>query len=188
MPVEALSFSGTPEAGSTAPTFEPLAVACRGVTKAFGAQTVLDRLDFAPLPGAVVGLLGTNGAGKSTLLKCLVGLLRVDAGAITVGGHDAWDLPAEIKARLGYVDQQPRYYPWMKGKHLLPYLGSFYPCWDHALLDRLAAEWGVPMNKAFGKLSPGQQQKVALLAAVGHRPDLLILDEPEALLTDKNFL
>ena len=139
---------------------------------------MLDAVDFAPPPGSVVGLLGTNGAGKSTLLKLLVGLLRVDTGVVSVAGVNSWDLPASIKARLGYVDQRPRMYPWMKPKHLLPYFGSFYPRWDTDLLDRLAGEWDVPMNQAFGKLSPGQQQKVALLVAVGHHPDLLVLDEP----------
>ena len=156
----------------------PLAFAFRGVTKQFGTQPVLAGLDFAVSPGTVVGLLGANGAGKTTLLKCLLGLLKIDAGTVTVGGHDAWDPPAAIKARIGYVDQHPKFYPWMKGKHLLPYVGSFYPQWDEPLLKRLAEQWDVPLNKAFGKLSPGQQQKIALLAAVGHDPDLLVLDEP----------
>lgn len=156
----------------------PLDFALAGVSKSFGAHRVLNRLDFTVPPGSVVGLLGTNGAGKSTLLKCLIGLLRADAGAVTIDGHDAWDLPAATKSRIGYVDQTPRFYPWMHGKHLLPYVGSFYPDWDADLIDRLAAAWEVPMNRPFGKLSPGQQQKIALLAAVGHRPGLLILDEP----------
>ena len=156
----------------------PLAVRFRGVSKRFGAQRVLDAVDFAPPPGSVVGLLGANGAGKSTLLKLLVGLLRADAGEVSVAGAGSWDLPASIKARVGYVDQRPRMYPWMKPEHLLPYFGSFYPQWDEGLLDRLAGEWAVPMDRAFGRLSPGQQQKVALLVAVGHHPDLLVLDEP----------
>lgn len=156
----------------------PLAFELARVSKAFGTHRVLDQLNFTVPPGSVVGLLGTNGAGKSTLLKCLVGLLRADAGTVTVGEHNAWDLPADIKARIGYVDQQPRFYPWMTGKHLLPYVGSFYPDWDAPLIDRLADAWEVPMDRPFGKLSPGQQQKIALLAAVGHHPGLLILDEP----------
>ena len=156
----------------------PLPLSFAGVSKSFGFHRVLDAVDFAPPPGSVVGLLGANGAGKSTLLKLLVGLLRADTGVVSVAGADSWDLPAAVKARIGYVDQRPRMYPWMKPKHLLPYFGSFYPRWDVGLLDRLAGEWAVPMNQAFGKLSPGQQQKVALLVAVGHHPDLLVLDEP----------
>ena len=167
-----------PTAVPTPDAHPPLAFELAAASKAFGTHRVLDRLDFSAPPGAVVGLLVTNGAGKSTLLKCLVGLLRVDAGTVTVGGHNAWDLPADIKARIGYVDQQPRFYPWMTGKHLLPYVGSFYPGWDPRLIDHLANAWEVPMNRPFGKLSPGQQQKIALLAAIGHRPGLLILDEP----------
>ena len=167
----------TGSAGSANPV-DPPAVDVRGLTKAFGRDRVLDGLDFAPPAGAVVGLLGGNGAGKSTLLKILVGLLRKDGGAATIGGHDVWDLPAETKARIGYVDQRPAFYPWMTGRDLLPYLGGFYPSWDRELVQRLADEWEVPLGKPFGKLSPGQQQRVALLAALGHRPDLLILDEP----------
>lgn len=155
-----------------------LDVVVRGVSRSFGSQAVLTELDFAPPPGSVVGLLGSNGAGKSTLLKLLLGLLKPDAGEVTIGGHGAWHLPAALKDRIGYVDQQPRLLPWMSAKHLLGYFGSFYSRWDQRLIDRLAGEWDVPMSKPFGKLSPGQQQKVALLAAVAHRPDLLVLDEP----------
>jgi len=160
------------------PSPEPLALAFRGVSKTFGRQLVLDSLDLVVEPGSVVGLVGVNGSGKSTMIKCLLGLLKTDRGSVEVGGHDTWDLSSEIKARIGYVDQRAALYPWMKCKHLLSYVASFYPRWDDALIQRLADEWELPMDKSFGKLSPGQQQKVAVLAAIGHGPDLLVLDEP----------
>ena len=156
----------------------PAAVAFRGVEKSFGRQRVLRGLDFAPPPGAVVGLLGRNGSGKSTMLKLLVGLLKPDAGDATIDGHAGWDLADAVKADLGYVDQEPGFYPWLPPRFLFGYLGSFYERWDGRLLDRLAGEWDVPLDKPFGKLSPGNRQKVALMAALAPRPGLLLLDEP----------
>ena len=147
-------------------------------TESFDGHAVLRGLDFAPPPGAVVGLLGRNGSGKSTMLKLLVGLLKPDAGDATIDGHGGWSLPDAVKANLGYVDQEPAFYPWLPARFLFQYLGSFYERWDTRLLDRLAAEWDVPLDKPFGKLSPGNRQKVALMAALAPRPGLLLLDEP----------
>lgn len=169
-----MAETGTPVAAETG----PLPFALTGVAKTFGVNRVFDDLNFAVPPGAVVGLLGANGSGKSTLIQLLVGLLRPDTGRVSIGSHDVWHLPDAIKARMGYVEQRPALYPWMRGRDLLAYLGSFYPRWDTALIDRLAAEWEVDLATRFGKLSPGHQQKVALLAAVANHPDLLILDEP----------
>lgn len=150
----------------------------RDVHKAFGSHQVLRGLNWTLPQGAVIGLLGTNGSGKSTLLKCLLGLLRPGRGAITIDGHDVWDLPSELKARIGYVDQQPRFYPWMRGSQLLKYVAAFYPAWNDALCEDLASRWDVPLDRKFGTLSPGQQHKLAILLGMGHEPDLLVLDEP----------
>ena len=150
----------------------------RGVSKSFGNTLVLDRLDWSVESGSVVGLLGLNGSGKSTMLRCMLGLLRVDEGEILIDQEDAWDLSDDTKARLSFVDQNPNMYPWMSGNQLLSHIGSMYPRWNEDLVARVATEWEVPMNKRFGTLSPGQQQKVAILAALGNEPDLLVLDEP----------
>jgi len=135
-------------------------------------------LDWEIPAGSIVGLLGVNGSGKSTLIQCMLGLLRPDAGEISIAGYDVWDLPAHIKARIGYVNQKPKFFPWMHGRHLLKHIGSFYPNWNEGLLDELADHWRTPLDKNFGSLSPGQQHKLAILSALGNDPDLLILDEP----------
>lgn len=153
-------------------------VSVRGVSKSFGKQQVITNLDWEIPVGAIVGLLGVNGSGKSTLIQCMLGLLRPDAGEISIAGHDVWDLPDDIKARIGYVTQQPKFFPWMKGRHLLKHVGSFYPNWNEVLLDELAENWKTPLDQNFGSLSPGQQHKLAILSALGNDPDLLILDEP----------
>jgi ABC-2 type transport system ATP-binding protein len=148
------------------------------LSKSFAKHKVLRELDWSIAAGAVVGLLGTNGAGKTTLIQCLLGLLKADSGRVLIDGEDSWDLSVRTKARIGYVDQRPKFYPWMNGSDLLKYVGAMYPHWNAALCAEYAKQWDVPLSKPFGKLSPGQQQKIAILTALGNEPDLLILDEP----------
>ncbi len=156
----------------------PTRIEINNVVKSFGQQRVLDDLSWSIPSGSVVGLLGVNGSGKSTLIRCMLGLLKPSQGSITIDGEDVWDLSDAAKARIGYVDQHPKLYPWMRGRQLLSYIGSFYPRWNDALVTQLADRWDVPLKQSFGSLSPGQQHKVAILAALGNEPDLLILDEP----------
>lgn len=146
--------------------------------KSFAKRNVLRELDWTISAGAVVGLLGTNGSGKTTLIQCLLGLLKADSGSVAIDGEDSWDLSAHTKSRIGYVDQRPKFYPWMNGSELLNYIGAMYPNWNATLCGEYAKQWDVPLSKPFGKLSPGEQQKIAILTALGNEPDLLILDEP----------
>ncbi len=146
--------------------------------RSFGKHAVLRDVDWTIAAGSVVGLLGTNGSGKTTLIQCLLGLLKADSGLVLIDGENAWDLSARTKARIGYVDQRPKFYPWMNGADLLKYVGAMYPHWNAGLCAEYARQWDVPLFKPFGKLSPGEQQKIAILTALGNEPDLLILDEP----------
>jgi ABC-2 type transport system ATP-binding protein len=155
-------------------------ISALSVVKAFGAKPVLRGVDLQIPAGSVVGLLGTNGSGKITLLKCLVGLLRPQSGRCELLGESSWDLSAEAKARLGYVPQIVNLYPWMKIADLLRYTASFYTNWNDDLAARLTREWELPANDRVGTLSVGQLQKVAILTALAHEPDVLILDEPAA--------
>ncbi len=166
-------FCGMPDGG-------PVAMRLRGVTRSYSRRPVLENLDLDVPAGSTVGLLGKNGAGKTTLLKCALGLIRPEAGTIDVLGEPAWSLSAEAKARLGYVPQVPQLYGWMRVRQILAYTGSFYPHWNEQLLGRLALEWEIPLEQRCQTLSEGQAQKVAILLALGHEPDLLVLDEPAA--------
>jgi ABC-2 type transport system ATP-binding protein len=150
------------------------------LVKQFGPKTVLDKLTLRIPRGRVIGLVGTNGAGKSTLIKCLLGLLRPTAGSCRLFDEDSWPLGDSAKARFGYVPQEVQLYPWMKVKHLVRYVGAFYPKWDDAWVETLLDRWEVPRDDRFGPLSTGQKQKLALVLALGHHPELLILDEPVA--------
>lgn len=159
--------------------------------KNYGTKAVLNGVNLEVPRGAIVGLMGANGSGKSTLIKCLLGLLRADSGSAALFGFDSWDLPPSAKMRLGYAPQVVHLYPWMKVKHVIAYTASFYETWDDAWADELAARWQVPLDQRVQTLSTGQLQTVALVLALGHRPELLVLDEPVASLDPsarRNFL
>lgn len=157
-----------------------LAIDVTGLHKAFGAKHVLNGVNLQIPRGQVVGLLGLNGAGKSTLIKCLLGLLKPTHGSVTVLGRDAWHLDDEQKIKIGYVPQEITLYPWMTVKQTVDYVSAFYRTWDNRWSDELLRRWELPLNDRFGPLSVGQKQKLALVLALGHRPELLILDEPVA--------
>lgn len=152
----------------------------RGIVKSYGEKHVLTGLDLDVPKGSVLGLLGTNGAGKTTLIKCALGLIRPQRGEARLLGADSWNLSAEAKARIGYVPQVVNLYPWMKVRHLIDYTAAFYPNWNYALVDRLTDEWDIPREDRTGLLSVGQLQKVAIVLALGHEPEVILLDEPAA--------
>ena len=156
------------------------AIDVAGLVKRFGTRAVLDSIDLRVPRGQVIGLLGLNGSGKSTLIKCLLGLLKADEGSATVLGTAAWQLADREKARIGYVPQEATLYHWLTVRQTVAYVSSFYSSWDRAWGDELLRRWDLPLGHRVGPLSVGQKQKLALVLALGHRPELLILDEPVA--------
>lgn len=153
-------------------------VSAKHVRKSFGPNEILRGVDLEVPEGAVVGLIGTNGAGKSTLIKCLLGLLRISSGTAHVFGDDAWDLSPSTKEKLCYVPQEIRIYPWMRVEQVIDYTAAFYPTWDPQWTDSLVQRWDLPRKSLVNTLSAGQTQKLALVLGLGHRPELMILDEP----------
>src|SRR4051812_20067813 len=105
-------------------------VSLRGLKVAFGAQRVLDGLDWQLPAGQVVGLLGRNGAGKTTLIEALLGLREPDAGAALIFGEPSQALPDAARARIGYVPQRSDLFEWLTADQLLAYFRSFYPRWN----------------------------------------------------------
>ncbi len=158
----------------------PPLVVCEGLVKSFSAQPVLKGVDLTIPVGAVVGLVGTNGSGKSTLIKCLLGLLKPTRGKATLFGEDPWNLSTKSKGKLGYVPQVVQLYPWMRVEQIVAYTSAFYENWDPDWAELLLNRMDLPRNHRIGPLSTGQQQKLALVLALGHRPELLVLDEPVA--------
>jgi ABC-2 type transport system ATP-binding protein len=157
-----------------------IALRMESVSKRYDHKRVLDALTLAVPTGSVLGLLGKNGQGKTTLLKCALGLVRPDSGVVTVLHEPANDLSAAAKARIGYVPQEITLYPWMRATQLIDYMSAFYPAWNAALVSKLMGEWELNPSDRVGKMSVGTRQKLAIILALAHEPDLLILDEPAA--------
>ncbi len=155
-------------------------LALRGVFLNYGSDAVLAGVDLALEPGTVTGLLGLNGAGKTTLMRVALGLMKADRGGAELFGTSAWDSPPSARARVGYVAQQFDGFGWMTVAECLRFVGHHYgDAWDRKLLASLQEQWRL-RDRKIDSLSPGDQQKVAILLAIGHRPDLLLLDEPAA--------
>jgi len=150
------------------------------ISKGFKNKQILSNLSLNIPKGSVFGLLGKNGAGKTTLIKCLLGLLKVSSGDISVLSDNPWEFKGETKEKLGYVPQSDKSYPWMTIRQIIDYTASFYKHWNDDLVNRLLREWEVDENDQFGVLSEGQAQKVSIILSLGHEPELLIFDEPVA--------
>ena len=152
----------------------------RQVTREYSGRLVLRDLNLSVPRGSVYGLLGCNGAGKTTLIKCALGLIRPQSGQVRVLGEDPRDFSAAVKERIGFVPQSGRAYPWLTVRQLVDYTGSFYPHWNSGLVARLISEWSLHDTERVGALSEGQAQKLAIILALGHEPEVLIFDEPVA--------
>jgi ABC-2 type transport system ATP-binding protein len=151
-----------------------------GVIKTYKRRRVLDGLDLEIPRGSVVGLLGKNGSGKTTFIKIALGLLRADAGEMKLLGEDAWNLAAPGKAKLGYVPQVITLYQWMRVRQLMDYTAPFYPRWNGRLVADLLRRFEVDPEAKIKTLSVGTLQKLAIILAMGHEPEMLVLDEPAA--------
>lgn len=149
-----------------------------GLTKDLGGARILKRLDLNLYQGQVVGLLGKNGAGKSTLMDVLLGFSLPTCGKCLLFGEESASMCAATKARIGFVAQSDELMSLMTGSQHLALAASFYHNWDRELIRRLASEWQVPLNRTAGRMSGGERQKLATLMALGHRPELLVMDEP----------
>lgn len=155
-------------------------VAAERLGKTFGSKRVLDDLSFTVEAGDVVGVLGKNGAGKTTLLELMVGFTPASSGAVRVFDHHSFNLPGSAKTRIGFVPQSEELLGHLKGRDQLRVIASFYPHWDESFVERLAQTWELDLDERVTSMSIGQQQKLSILLALGHRPDLLVLDEPVA--------
>jgi len=156
-----------------------------GLTKTYRGADIkaVDDVHLEVRPGEIFGFLGPNGAGKTTTIKAVVGLLRPDAGRILVDGVDAWESPLEAKRRIGFVPDTPDLYEKLTGQEYLTFIADVFevPATERAERARELLEM-FALDGAVGDLvqsySHGMKQKLAVTAALLHRPRLLILDEP----------
>jgi ABC-2 type transport system ATP-binding protein len=142
--------------------------------------TVLDGVSIDIHAGAVVGLVGRNGAGKSTLLRCLAGLAAPDSGSAVLLDCPSLQLTDAVRERIGYVAQTPDLFEWMTVQEHLFTIGRAYPRWDEKRCLALAARLDLPLDARVSALSGGDQQKLSVVLALAHDPDVLLFDEPVA--------
>ena len=152
------------------------------ISKSFGTQPVLQALDWQIEPGKVIGLLGRNGAGKSTLLECMLGLRDIDGGSAVLFGESPQKLSDATRAKIGYVPQSAELFGWLTPQQMLDYFKAQYPRWNDAKVNGLLTRWGFAamQKKTISQMSVGEKQRLSIIRALAHDPQLLILDEPVA--------
>ncbi len=159
----------------------PAAIACHGLSKRYPGILALDRLDLVVPEGSVFGLLGPNGAGKTTTLRLLAGLIHPTSGSATVAGVPVGDIG--VTRRIGFLDQEPRYYGWSTGNELVMLVGLLHGMRGYALETRTAevmARVGLTdaADRRVGTYSGGMRQRLGIAQALVNGPSVIILDEP----------
>lgn len=148
--------------------------------KSYGKYEALRGIDLDVRPGEVYGFLGPNGAGKSTTIRILLDEIRASAGSAQLFGLDSRRDAVEIHRRLGYLPSDLALYPKMTGRDSLKFFARLRGGVDQAYVDELAERFDATLDKRTGELSTGNRQKIGLIAAFMHKPELLIMDEPNA--------
>ena len=149
-----------------------------GLTKRYGDTEALVDLDLELGAGEVVGYLGPNGAGKTTTIRILLGLVRPTSGSAELFGLDCRADAVAVHRRLAYVSGEPALWPHLTGDETLHLLGRVQGSVDTAYRDELVERFALDPSKKVRAYSKGNRQKVALIAALASRPELLVLDEP----------
>jgi ABC-2 type transport system ATP-binding protein len=176
-------------ASETAPSRTPAAkpvetvLAIRGLVKRFGDTIAVAGIDLSVDAGSFYGIVGPNGAGKTTTLSMVTGLLRPDAGTVTVHGVNVWADPVAAKRNMGVLPDRLRLFDRLTGAQLLFYSGTLRGLSDETVRARtadLANAFGFEdaLNRLVTDYSAGMSKKIALAAAMIHSPRILILDEP----------
>lgn len=156
------------------------AINTRGLIKKFGDLVAVDDLDLRVHVGEIFGFLGPNGAGKSVTIRMLLDQLRPSSGSAQVLGRDIRSDSLEIRRRIGYIPGDLALYPKLTGRQTIEYFAGLRGGVDMAYVDELASRLNADLSRKVGQYSTGNRQKVGLIQAFMHKPELLILDEPNA--------
>ena len=154
------------------------AISVSGLVKTFGTTRALDGLDLVVETGEVHGFLGPNGSGKTTTIRVLLGLLRADAGEVSLLGGDPWRDAVALHHRLAYVPGDVTLWPKLSGGEVIDLLGRLRGDLDPRRRDELLERFELDPTKKARTYSKGNRQKVGLVAALASDAELLILDEP----------
>jgi ABC-2 type transport system ATP-binding protein len=153
-------------------------IAVDHLTVRYGAIRAVDAASLSVQRGQVFALLGRNGAGKSSLIRCLLGQQRPAAGSAQLFGLDAWRKRTALMRRVGVMPEEPDAPPAMNVGQLASFCASLYPTWDSDAVGQRLERFSIPRSVPFGRLSKGQKGQVSLTLALGHRPELMVLDDP----------
>jgi len=152
-------------------------VRAHSLSKSYGSQRGIERLDFTVESGEIFGLLGPNGAGKTTTIRLLLDLIRPTSGRVDLFGADPRSDPA-VRRRIGYLPGDLRLYERLSGREQLNYFAGLRGLHGLGRAEELAARFDVELDRTLKTLSKGNRQKVGIVQAFMHDPELLILDEP----------
>jgi ABC-2 type transport system ATP-binding protein len=150
------------------------------LSKDYGQGHGVFDLDLEVRRGEILGFLGPNGAGKSTTMRLLLDLIRPTAGSATLLGLDSRAQSLEIRRRVGFLPGDFELYPKLSGSAMLDYLAELRGGVDRRVRDELAERFDAQLDRPIRELSTGNRQKLGLIQAFMHEPELLILDEPIA--------
>ena len=153
------------------------------LTKTYGEKKAVDDLNLHIRPGEIYGFIGHNGAGKTTTLKSVAGILQFDAGEIYIGGDSVREKPLECKRKIAYIPDNPDMYEYMTGIKYLNFIADIFGV-DAALRrERIrryadAFELTGDLAQPIAAYSHGMKQKLVIIAAWLHEPQLILMDEP----------
>ncbi len=148
-----------------------------------GQIKAVDNITLEVKPGEIFGFLGPNGAGKTTTIKMIVGLLKPDEGNVYIDGIDVWENPLEAKKKISYVPDTPEVYDKLKGIEYLNFIADIYGIPKDIRQERIEKYLDIfelknAIGNIIGSYSHGMKQKLVLISALIHEPELFILDEP----------
>lgn len=154
------------------------AIDISALTKRYGRTTALHGVDLAIEPGRVFGVIGPNGAGKTTTMRILLDIIRPTSGTVRVLGEDPREAGPALRRRIGYLPGELAMDTRVSGRALLTHYAQLNGASDRVRISALAERLGLDLGRPVRSLSKGNKQKVGLVQAFAHSPDLLVLDEP----------
>lgn len=155
----------------------------QNLAKAYGEKKAVDQLNLHIAPGEIYGFIGHNGAGKTTTLKSVAGILQFDSGEILIGGKSIKKEPLECKKKIAYIPDNPDLYEFMTGEKFLSFIADVFGVSAKARKERIscyAEAFGMTEDLAqpIAAYSHGMKQKLAIISAWMHEPELILMDEP----------
>lgn len=158
-------------------------VEIKNLSKSYGDKKVVDNLCLTINDGEIYGFIGHNGAGKTTTIKCVIGILAFEEGSILIDGLSIKDKPLECKKKIAYIPDNPDLYNYMSGIEYLNFIGDVFKVSQierEKAIDKYATIFEIKDSLAnpISSYSHGMRQKLAIIAAWLHKPDLIIMDEP----------